>query len=257
MTGTPSAEDRRIATLHLRLGNLALARAELEDQHRREELDTAGLADLAEARWRTGSLEPAGQAAVAHLAAGGSRPIARVIAAEAAAARGDPIEARTHVDAVDALAPGVLDQLFAGIPRRPIWTSTQAAASFAQPDPPHEGRRGAVRPDKDETRRRGVRGADPGIVNPAAELACARDEIGSRAAGDIERGIARLSLVLRLAPDLAADVLDALSRGRPRREATAMIVRGDACRLLGRHLEAEAAYTSAAGALASTARDLP
>src|SRR3954447_7414385 len=66
-----ASEDLRLACLHLRLGMLTAARAELEDLEHRGELGAGGRAALAEARWRSGDLEAAGEAAQAHLAAGG------------------------------------------------------------------------------------------------------------------------------------------------------------------------------------------
>ncbi len=58
-----------------------------------------------------------------------------------------------------------------------------------------------------------------------------------------ERGLLRLALVLRLDPTLAAEVLEMV---RLRREPAALMLRGDAQRLLGRHLEAEAEFADAA-----------
>ena len=58
--------DLRMARVHLRMGQLMLARAELEDLFRRDALDVVGLAVLAEARWRTG--DGAGAADLARLA---------------------------------------------------------------------------------------------------------------------------------------------------------------------------------------------
>ena len=70
-TAPPTTEsDVRIARVHLRLGQLTLARAELEDLNRRVLLDTASLAILAEARWRTGEVATAADAAQAHIDAG-------------------------------------------------------------------------------------------------------------------------------------------------------------------------------------------
>ena len=60
----PSARRELVlAHTHLRLGSLALARAELETLAGARRLDTPGLVDLAEARWRTGDLTGAGEAA--------------------------------------------------------------------------------------------------------------------------------------------------------------------------------------------------
>jgi hypothetical protein len=57
--------DLALARIHLRLGSLGLARAELEALAGRDALDIDGLLDLAEARWRTGDLPGAGDAAQA------------------------------------------------------------------------------------------------------------------------------------------------------------------------------------------------
>ena len=67
------AADLVLARLHLRLGSLGLARAELESMAGRNSLDDQGIRDLAEVRWRTGDLAGAGDAAAAYLegAAGG------------------------------------------------------------------------------------------------------------------------------------------------------------------------------------------
>ena len=63
-----------------------------------------------------------------------------------------------------------------------------------------------------------------------------------------ERAILRLSLVLRHDPTYAPVVLEILHL---RREPSAAMVRGDAQRLLGRHMEAEAAFDAAAESLGS------
>ena len=81
MTLTPASDparisDIRMARVHLRMGQLTLARAELEDLYRRDALDNVGLAVLAEARWRTGEGPGAAEAALAHLQAGGSDDVA-------------------------------------------------------------------------------------------------------------------------------------------------------------------------------------
>jgi hypothetical protein len=87
-------------------------------------------------------------------------------------------------------------------------------------------------------------GAHPGTgpsldIDPLLELAQAREELST----DPERALVRLSLVLRIDPTLAPAVLDAISL---RREPAAELIRGDAQRLLGRHLEAEAAFARTA-----------
>ena len=82
--------------------------------------------------------------------------------------------------------------------------------------------------------------AGPSVdIDPLLELAQAREELSS----DAERALVRLSLVLRIDPTLAPAVLDAISL---RREPAAELIRGDAQRLLGRHLEAEAAFARTA-----------
>jgi hypothetical protein len=81
-----------------------------------------------------------------------------------------------------------------------------------------------------------------GQLDPTAELARARAELGSRP----ERAFVRLALVLRHEPTLAPMVLETLNL---RREPMAALLRGDAQRLLGRHIEAEAAFDAAAESL--------
>ncbi|HXG25388.1 MAG TPA: hypothetical protein VNL94_00845, partial [Candidatus Binatia bacterium] len=115
------SEDLRLARIHLRMGQLTLARAELEDLLGRDALDTTGLAVLAEARWRTGDAEGAALSAEAHLEAGGGDAIAICIAAEAAAADGRPGDARALMDRLPDADAATLDVLFAGMPRRAFW----------------------------------------------------------------------------------------------------------------------------------------
>ena len=273
------AEDVRLARLHLRLGMHAVARAELEDLGGRGALDTDGLAVLAEARWRTGDLEGAADVADAHLGAGGSDPVAIVIAAEAAAMAGEAADARALVDRLRGLEPAALDAIFAGIAHRAHWPGAPAgtpasgapaaaaasAASAPGKAPAYPPRASAVpgpaevleshaglwddEPSAAATSAApaGRKPAAPTWVEPARakghadpelELEAARDELSVAP----ERGLLRLALVLRLDPTLAPDVLDAV---RLRREPAAIVLRGDAERLLGRHLEAEAAFADA------------
>ena len=67
MTGLPvdaaPATALRLARLHLRTGMLRLARLELEQLAGAAALDTEGILDLAEVRWRTGDLRGAAEAA--------------------------------------------------------------------------------------------------------------------------------------------------------------------------------------------------
>src|SRR5574337_1616103 len=116
----------RMARIHLRVGLVSLARAELETMAGRGELDGPALADLAEARWRTGDLPGAGEAARAHLDGGGDEPIAAVVAAEAEAARGRFADGRAlamRLHARSDLGPGGLERLLGGRARAPFWPS--------------------------------------------------------------------------------------------------------------------------------------
>jgi hypothetical protein len=119
--------DLALARLHLRLGSLALARAELETLAGRDGLDRDGLVDLAEARWRTGDIAGAGEAAAAALDDEDGPLLALVVAAEAAAARGRPTEARRLADRAMEVAAGSIDLLFAGMPRAGVWPPDAAA----------------------------------------------------------------------------------------------------------------------------------
>ena len=128
----PAAADRpvelRLATIHLRTGVLALARAELETCAGRGELDDAALLDLAEVRWRTDDVTGAGEAAAAYFATGREDTLALVIATEATASLGRSTEARRL--ATRALAGGdiPLDSIFLGIHPSSYWPATAAMA---------------------------------------------------------------------------------------------------------------------------------
>ncbi len=128
----PAAADRplelRLATIHLRTGLLALARAELETSAGRGELDDAALLDLAETRWRTDDVTGAGEAAAAYFATGREDTLALVIATEATASLGRSTEARRL--ATRALGRGdvPLDAIFRGIHPSSYWPSTTAMA---------------------------------------------------------------------------------------------------------------------------------
>lgn len=299
------ADDVRIARVHLRVGQLTLARAELEDLLRRDLLDAASLATLAEARWRTGDTAAAADAAQAHLDAGGADDVALCIAAEAAAAEGRPADARALMDLLPASDAMALDAIFAGMPRRAFWPAgpvdrsdldelrrdglrdgfparrqparaRQAAPAGSEGPAAHGGVAADARaiPGPREVmdaaggwqarttrpvtptagqpggrasargRRSGERRMK-GQLDPAATLASARAELESRP----ERAFLRLALVLRHDPTYAPMVLEALHL---RREPVAALLRGDAQRLLGRHLEAEAAFDAAAESLEVT-----
>lgn len=228
---TATDDDVRVARVHLRLGQLTLARAELEDLNRRELLDTSSLAALAEARWRTGDVASAAVAAQDHIDAGGSDDIAMCIAAEAAAVDGRPDDARALMERLPASDAIALDALFAGMPRRAFWPAGPVDRSPVRDETPTEVYRNVA------TERR-----IKGQLDPTAELNRARGELETRP----ERAFLRLALVLRHDPTLAPIVLAALHL---RREPAAALLRGDAQRLLGRHLEAEAAFDAAAESL--------
>jgi hypothetical protein len=234
MRTTPAPADEadvRIARVHLRLGQLTLARAELEDLNRRELLDTTALASLAEARWRTGEVATAAEAAQAHIDGGGSDSVALCIAAEAAAVDGRPDDARALMDRLPSADAIALDALFAGMPRRAFWPAGPVDRSLVMDETPTQAYRNLAA----ERRMKGQ-------LDPTAELARARAELNTRP----ERAFLRLALVLRHDPTLAPLVLAALHL---RREPAAALLRGDAQRLLGRNLEAEAAFDAAAESL--------
>ncbi len=115
-----------LAGLHLRLGSLALARAELETMAANGALDLPGRVDLAEARWRTGQLIGAGDAAREALAGGDETVVALVVAAEAAAALGRPTEARRLAGLAMSAMDGPIDPIFAGMPRSGVWPGDPA-----------------------------------------------------------------------------------------------------------------------------------
>jgi tetratricopeptide (TPR) repeat protein len=138
MTGGAEQDQERptrsaalaLARLHLRTGALALARTELETLAGRDLLDDEGILDLAEVRWRTGDVTGAGEAVAAILdgADDGARgdgqvdtPLAWVIAAESAAGHGRPTEARRHAERLRNAPAGLIDAIFAGLPRSTAW----------------------------------------------------------------------------------------------------------------------------------------
>jgi hypothetical protein len=127
-----AAEDRsvegRLARLHLRGGLVSLARAELETMAGQGTLDGPALADLAEARWRSGDLLGAGEAAQAHIARGGDELMALVVAAEALTAQARTVEARRIAAQVVERTAGDLEPLFAGQPRALVWPRDGVAA---------------------------------------------------------------------------------------------------------------------------------
>lgn len=229
----------RLARLHLRMGQLLLARAQLEALAGRAALDEAALLDLAEVRWRTGDLAGAGEAAGALLARGGNDAIALLIAAESIAAEGRPGEARRLSARALALVEGPLDPIFAGMPRSPIWPEEATSAGEPAASP-------ADRPVRVGRARRVASPVDRESL--PASAAAAEVFAGGRAAlagGDVDMAALRLGVALRLDPDFAEGVLDAV--GAWEREPALALVAGDALRLLGREVEALAAYDVARG----------
>ena len=253
----------QLARLHLRVGSLLLARAELEALAAAGNIGGSGLVDLAEARWRSGNLEGAGTAAADHLAAGGAEPLALVILAESAAADGRKDEADQHIAALGPFTEPRLSAMFAGMPRRADWTTLGLVDSGdglededAAPGPSRRSRTGArstaetaaSRPSTGSGASKGRSRPEPTSAFPDADglLLEARADMRS---GETQRmGLAfdRLALALRWHPSVASDVVELVAR---RQEPAALLVRGDALRSLGRLLEAEAAYTAAAAAL--------
>jgi len=276
--------DLALARAHLRLGSLALARAELEMLAAAGELDGPGRVDLAEVRWRTGDLARAGEAAMEALAVLGDEPVALVIAAEAAAAIGRPNEARRLSTRAMACIGGPIDAIFAGMPRSAVWPADTAeppptATTLFQQEPiPAQARRAGdsdtiaistLRAPVSEPPAAGpasrapvtpgfwdvdadVAPAAPDLPDPTEELETAARALVS---GELEEAALRFALTLRLAPALAPAVLEA-TEGTvgPRGAANAggpagpalSVVRGDAFRLVGLEAEARRAYAMAA-----------
>ncbi|MEX2183893.1 MAG: hypothetical protein WEC14_05560 [Chloroflexota bacterium] len=259
---TPArSADLELARLHLRLGSLALARAELETLAGRDALDDDGLVDLAEVRWRTGDVTGAGEAAQAILGDADDGPLlALVVAAEAAMVRGRPTESRRLAERAVAAAGATLDAVFAGMPRAAVWPPDPA--DLPPPDPTlfdvaTIGSAGLVTdadlsPDAATARDPASLalwddldvGADEAsaaldLPAPDAELERGRDAL---VAGRHDAAAVHLGLVLRLSPVLAPAVLDLVGADR---SAELAFVRGDAYRLVGRELEARRAFARA------------
>jgi hypothetical protein len=265
----PRPVDLLLARAHLRLGSLALARAELEILAGKGVLDIPGHVDLAEARWRTGDLNGAGAAASIAMDAGADQPVVLAIAAEAAAALGRPNEARRLAGRAMTGTGGPIDGVFAGMPRSGVWPAdatepppTTGTLFHHEPAPGPSRRVGDT--DTDAAALRAVPteespkpgGAaltlgfwDPDGVNdtlapsqpdPAGELEAARAAL---IVGALEDATLRFGLALRLAPALAPAVLEATDGVS---SPTISLVRGDAYRLVGLEDEARRSYAAAA-----------
>jgi tetratricopeptide (TPR) repeat protein len=279
---TERSPDLVLARLHLRLGSLSLARAELETLAGKDMLDAEGVIDLAEARWRTGDITGAGEAAALVIDDDDGPVLALVVAAEAAAARGRPTEARRLAAKALAGANGSIDTIFAGMPRSPAWPPDPAApppSPTTMFDQSHPGRAAGGRAERaSRVERPSAPVAEPDVADMGsgdpddggaglwdehlaaaaeaeAETQAAIDaslptgdealDIGREAlaSGDIGSAALQLALVLRIAPALAPAVLDLIG---DRNDPGLAFVRGDAYRLVGRELDARRAYADAA-----------
>jgi hypothetical protein len=263
--------DLVLARVHLRLGSVSLARTELETMAGRGSLDDDGLRDLAEARWRTGDLGGAGDAASAWLEVRPDDVLGLVIAAEAQAAAGRPGEARKLAGRAIERAEGSLDPIFAGMPRASIWPvepgsetgpagvlfdelhpSPHALPPLAGADEPADAQPDATAPtapapaaafDGPSLWGDDGPGAEPSSANPADLVRTARAALD---AGRVDDAAAALLLALRAAPSLAPAVLDLLA---PRSEPILAVIRGDAARIVGHEVDAMRDHASAATSL--------
>jgi hypothetical protein len=253
-SGTATARVERpldlvLARLHLRLGSLGLARAELEGMAGSGTLDDDGLVDLAEVRWRTGDLPGAGEAAAVALAAGNSAVIAYVIAAEATAAAGRPGEARRLASRALELSDMSVVEVFAGMPRSSVWPAEPTGMAVMEPLFALEGG-----PRVEPLSRSARAGFGAGLWDDAAEPLEELPEPGQAleagraalAAGDDATAALHLGLALRLAPALAPIVLQVLeSHDGP----ALALVRGDAHRIVGHEHDARLAFARVAAAI--------
>jgi hypothetical protein len=255
----PAGTDGRLARLHLGTGLLRLARVELEELAGEGRLDAAGVLDLAEARWRTGDLRGAAEAAGAWLEAGaatgeaetGGRAVAlaHALVADALTARGRDDEAAAHVAAtLAALAPeppgeegpppaarsvsNALDALFAGIaPRADAWPAFDPGDRGAA-SADHESAGGAIH----------VHASYAGSATPDP-MAAADDRLG---AGDDAAAAVLLILALRATPIRAQEVLQRADAALAARSGAGLLLaRAEALRVLGRHEAAGIAYAVA------------
>jgi hypothetical protein len=268
----PRDPDLVLARVHLRLGALSLARVELETLAGRGGLDDDGVRDLAEARWRTGDVAGAGEAAGAYLESRPDDILGLVIAAEAQASAGRPAEARRLAGRAIDRAEGSLDPIFAGMPKSAIWPiepgatagpagvlfddlhpgpyavpalETAEDAAPVRPEPPIDGPSlwgddaisAAVPPD----------GATPGDAGTLFRQGRAALDAG-RAAD----AAAALLLAMRASPSIAPAVRDLLAG---RSDPILAVVRGDAARIVGHDLEAMRDHAAAAAGLGDEATE--
>jgi tetratricopeptide (TPR) repeat protein len=276
--------DLVLARLHLRLGSLSLARAELETLAGKDMLDAEGVIDLAEARWRTGDIAGAGEAAALVIDDDEGPVLALIVAAEAAAARGRPTEARRLAAKALAASNGSIDAIFAGMPRSPAWPPDPAApppSPTTMFDQPHPGRGAAgrtpraERPSRAERRRQAGDDEAPAtpIPEPAETGAGLWDEDLAAAAEAMAETQAAIDASLPTGEEALDDGRAALEAGDvtgaalqltlvlriapalapavldligERHDPGLAVVRGDAYRLVGHELEAMRAYADAA-----------
>ena len=291
--GEPTERDLALvlAGLHLRLGSLSLARAELETLAGRGVLDAPARVDLAEARWRTGDLSGGGEAAREALAGGREAVVALVVAAEAASALGRPSEARRLAGRALDLNVGPIDPVFSGMPRSSVWPSDPAepAPSAATLFPPertdalvgaaHHGATLTAADDRElaaaaeaadiaEAADAAVAPGEPGLWD--LEGTIATDAVGPTgpnelepsalldagradlASGDRAAAAVHLGLVVRLAPALAPAVLSVIGEAT---DAGLHLVQGDAYRAVGHESEARRAYAAAMTAAAASSAE--
>lgn len=267
------AADLVLARLHLRLGSLGLARAELETMAGRNALDEEGIRDLAEIRWRTGDLAGAGDAATAFLESQPDDVLALVIAAEVQSQLGRPGEARRLAGRALAASPGPIDSLFAGMPRSAVWpvdsggpmepagtlfsdlespaaswaaaAAERAASKDRSAEEPEKGGAGgstleAIGPGLWEAQESTIA---HGLPDPAELLARAKAALDADRPGQAAAGMA---LALRAAPALAPAVLDLIAG---RSEPVLALVRGDAHQIVGHGAEAMRDYAAAVAAI--------
>jgi len=271
----PRQPDLVMARVHLRLGSLGLARAELETLAGRDLLDDDAIRDLAEARWRTGDLTGAGEAAAAYLETQPDDILALVIAAEAQADLGRPTEARRLAGQALDHASGSLDPIFAGMPRSQIWPIDPGAAAMPAgvlfddlhpgPLPTAATGNGAVAGAWGDAEAEVHAPLEPGVpavivggrslwgdeepmlaaasLDPTSLFHAGRVALET---GQTQEAATALILALRASPGLAPAILDLLAgRGEP----LLVLVRGDAQRIVGREAEALRDHAAAASGL--------
>jgi tetratricopeptide (TPR) repeat protein len=260
--GAPAAGPNRdtdliLARIHLRVGLLSLARAELETMAGRNLLDDEGVLDLAEARWRTGDLPGAGDAAAAYLERQPDVALALVIAAEAESHLGRTVDARRLAGRALERAGGSIDAIFAGMPRSGIWPADPnaevepAGTLFADAIPATAAEHRPATPATAEVGPQVAAAPSARLwgdeevatsAEPADLIEAARADL---AGGRVAEAALALGLALRTDPAMAPAVVDAVAR---RTEPALLMVRGDAYRLAGHESEARRAYAAAAAA---------